>query len=123
MTKDHMISFRYGEDERRSIETIIQYIREAAPGTDPNISDAIRFAVITAAGDIRIEKNQESNEMNEYYILHRLSGDGEDEYQTVSCTEGNNPLYGYGSWDLLEGPFKSWEEADEWYDTPIEAPK
>ena len=55
----------------------------------------------------------------EYYILHRLSSQGENEYQVVSCVKGGNPLWGYGSWNLCDGPFKSWEEADNFFDETI----
>lgn len=43
----------------------------------------------------------------EYYILEK---DGE--LQVVSVTEGSDPLYGYGSWNLYSPkPFSSWSEA------------
>ena len=46
--------------------------------------------------------------MMSYYILQR-----NEEYQIVSVVKGNDPLYGYGSWNLHSGPFDTWEEADE----------
>jgi len=58
MTKNKTAVFRYDEDVQNSLETILEYIRQAAPGTDPNISDAIRFAIIIAAGDIRTEQHK-----------------------------------------------------------------
>jgi len=58
MTKNKTAVFRYDEDVQTSLDTILEYIRQAAPGTDPNISDAIRFALITKAGDIRMEQRQ-----------------------------------------------------------------
>ena len=58
MKKDQSHHFRYGEDEARSIATILDYIQENAPGTDPNTSDAIRFALLTKAADRRMERIQ-----------------------------------------------------------------
>ena len=46
--------------------------------------------------------------MIDYFVLCR-----NDEYQIVSCEEGQNPLYGHGSWDLFSGPFDSWDAAEE----------
>lgn len=42
----------------------------------------------------------------EYYLLKR-----NDEFQIVCVTEGNDPLYGQGSWDLAGGPYASWNAA------------
>ena len=44
-----------------------------------------------------------------YYVIKR-----NDDYQIifVSCWEGQNPLYGYGSWDLSGGPYATWKEAE-----------
>ncbi len=62
--------------------------------------------------------------MNEYYILYRPSEDFQetpftDDYQIVSVTKGNDPLHGYGSWNLCQGPFTTWNEANEFFDDPI----
>jgi hypothetical protein len=46
----------------------------------------------------------------EYYLLKRISTDG-IEYQIVSVTPGNDPLYGNGSWDMCAGPFTTWDDA------------
>ena len=58
--KKYSAHFRYEDDEARSIKTILDYIQENAPGTDPNTSDAIRFALLTKAADIRMERIQEA---------------------------------------------------------------
>jgi hypothetical protein len=58
MVKNKSIHFRYDEDITRSIETIIKYIQEAAPGAHPTTSDAIRFALLTKAADIRMERSK-----------------------------------------------------------------
>ncbi len=31
--------------------------------------------------------------------------------QIICCLPGNDPLYGYGSWDLVAGPYTSYEDA------------
>ena len=43
---------------------------------------------------------------NEYYLLQR-----NNEYQVISVTPGNDPLYGNGSCNLADGPFPTWEDA------------
>jgi hypothetical protein len=56
MTQNNTAIFRYDDEVQNSIDTILEYIRESAPGTSPNTSDAIRFALITKAADIRMEQ-------------------------------------------------------------------
>ena len=43
----------------------------------------------------------------EYYVLIR-----NDEYQIISIVRDNDPLYGYGTWDLFSGPFNTWDDAE-----------
>lgn len=42
-----------------------------------------------------------------WYILRR-----DADYQLIYVVGDNDPLYGYGSWDLYDGPFAEFEEAD-----------
>ena len=44
----------------------------------------------------------------EYYVLTR-----DDDTTIRSIVKGLDPLYGYGSWDLLSGPYPTWDEASE----------
>ena len=48
----------------------------------------------------------------DYYILVRDNTIGGADYMIVNVPKGNDPLYGYGSWDLFAGPFNSWDDAD-----------
>ena len=53
----------------------------------------------------------------EYFVLSRWNmgwrfGDRNIEYQIISVLKGNDPLYGYGTWDLFSGPFDTWDEAE-----------
>jgi hypothetical protein len=43
-----------------------------------------------------------------WYILKK-----DDDYQIVSCFEGQDPLFGNGSWTEFRGPYSSWKEAEE----------
>lgn len=47
-----------------------------------------------------------------YYILvrHWLSA---DEYKIVGVPKDCNPLFGNGSWNQFDGPFFTWEAAEE----------
>ena len=42
----------------------------------------------------------------EYYVLAR-----DDDFIVNSVVVGNDPLYGYGSWDLFSGPFITIDDA------------
>jgi hypothetical protein len=44
----------------------------------------------------------------EYHVLIK----GVDDYQIISIVKGNDPLYGYGTWDHFSGPFHTWDEAE-----------
>ncbi len=50
--------------------------------------------------------------MNKYYVLIRDNTIGGTDYIIVTVPEGNDPLYGYGSWNFFAGPFNTWEDAD-----------
>jgi len=43
-----------------------------------------------------------------YWVLVR-----NNEYQVIAVFPGQNPLYGYGSWDIFSGPFSTSQEAEE----------
>ena len=72
-----------------------QKLEQIAEQTDQNLSDAIT----TIIGEYM---------NNEWHVLIR-----DEEYQIVSTTPGNDPLYGNGSWDHFSGPFATWEEAED----------
>ena len=42
----------------------------------------------------------------DFYVLRR-----DWEFQVVSVTKGNDPLHGYGSWNIYTGPFNTWHDA------------
>ena len=46
---------KYNDEEAASLATIIDYLRAQAPGSRVYIADAIRFAIVTKAADIRME--------------------------------------------------------------------
>jgi hypothetical protein len=47
-----------------------------------------------------------------YYILHRAE-EKREVFQVVGpIPEGQDPLYGYGSYNLLDGPYNTLENAD-----------
>lgn len=51
-----------------------------------------------------------------YYILSR-----DDEYQIVVSSEGSDPLYGYGSWNLYTPqPFITYDEAYNYLNNLVE---
>lgn len=50
--------------------------------------------------------------MIKYYVLNRLVDTFQVDFLIVSVTDGNDPLYGHGSWDLFSGPFDTWEESE-----------
>ena len=43
--------------------------------------------------------------MNWYLIVRN------DDIQIICVMPGSDPLYGYGSWNLADGPFASFEDA------------
>jgi hypothetical protein len=45
----------------------------------------------------------------DYYILIR-----NDLFQIVCCLPGSDPLYGRGSWSIFNGPYETWEEAEDY---------
>ena len=51
-----MISLRIDSDEERAIESIIEYLKSKSPGTNPNRSDAVRYALNIAYGNIEWER-------------------------------------------------------------------
>jgi len=59
----HMTAFRYGDRTRDELVEIAYYIKTSqAPGmSEPNVSDAIRYAVAIAAAQIRNEASQGRN--------------------------------------------------------------
>ena len=57
--KDKTAIFRYGSHEEKAIKSIIEYLQDKTPGLTYNVSDAVRFALITKAQDIRKEQAAE----------------------------------------------------------------
>ena len=53
-----MISLRIDSDEERAIATIIEYLKSKNPGTNPNRSDAVRYALNVTYGNIEWEKTK-----------------------------------------------------------------
>ena len=51
-----MISIRIDRDEQRAIETITAYLEAQNPGTNPNRSDAVRYALNITGVSIEWEK-------------------------------------------------------------------
>ena len=56
--ENKMISLRIDSDEERAIETIIEYLKSKSPGTNPNRSDAVRYALNVTYGNIEWEKTK-----------------------------------------------------------------
>jgi len=46
---------KYDEQEAESLATIMEYLKMQAPGNRISLADAIRFAIVTKAADIRME--------------------------------------------------------------------
>jgi hypothetical protein len=90
MTKKYSAHFRYEDDEARSIDTILDYIRENAPGTAPNTSDAIRFALLTKAADIRMERSKEIKMDKEYKLDIYKVDEGADDWPQVDIIRANS---------------------------------
>lgn len=55
-------TFRFDDEEAASMETIKAYLAGLTPGMKPNNSDAIRYAVVVAAANIRLEQMKELEE-------------------------------------------------------------
>ena len=51
----------------------------------------------------------------EYHVL--IKG---DDFQIISVVKGNDPLYGYETWDHFSGPHSTWIEAE--HEIPEDAP-
>ena len=56
--KDKFIITRSTDELEASLETILDFIRKSAPGTNPTQSAAVRYAIITAAAEIRTQAGE-----------------------------------------------------------------
>ena len=55
MTTTQTTSFRYDEETEKALQEIVYYLQTQTLGKFVNRSDAIRFAILTKAADIRQE--------------------------------------------------------------------
>ena len=55
MTTTHTTTFRYDEETEQALQEIAYYLQTQTLGKYVNRSDAIRFAILAKAADIRME--------------------------------------------------------------------
>lgn len=55
MKKDTLIAIRLDEATAADLQVIIDFLRSLTPGNNPNQSHAVRYAIITAAAEIRMQ--------------------------------------------------------------------
>jgi len=55
---DKMIAIRLDEATAADLQTIIDWLHKLAPGDNQNQSHAVRYAIITAAAEIRMQAGE-----------------------------------------------------------------
>lgn len=106
MTKT-LISLRISDLTKRQIGDLQKV-------TGMNQTELISVAIDRMAREERkMDDEYKAPEML-FFVLAR-----DEDRQVVSCVPGADPLYGNGSWNVMAGPFNSWDEAYQtWQATP-----
>lgn len=58
MKKDTLIAIRLDEVTAADLQVIIDWLHSLAPGDNPNQSHAVRYAIINAAAEIRMQAGE-----------------------------------------------------------------